>query len=236
MNRIILTVCGILLGTFAAWMASASDVAKHMVAEEITGVVVDAETGKPIPNAVAAIRFERGNTGHSSPHCFRSMAVVADAQGRFKFPPWTQDNTRADATFGQVTAYKAGYAKPSRLADMAEIHQARRSLLGVSFSDTIKIPRQEARLELKPYVGTDEERIEQLAWFVRFFACASPPGQAYSNDVVLLNSIRDEIASSPVAHQKYGDRVSTPFDWINAVIKLRESIERESQGKLERRP
>lgn len=228
MNRIILTVCGILLGTFAAWMASASDVAKHMVAEEITGVVVDAETGKPIPNAVAAIRFERGNTGHSSPHCFRSMAVQADAQGHFKFPPWTQDNTRADATFGQVTAYKAGYAKPTRLADMIEIHQATRSILGISFGDTIKIPRQEARVKLKPYVGTDEERIEQLAWLVRFFACR---WQAVFDNMILLTSIRDEIASSPVAKQKHKDWDYTPIEWINSIIK-----DTMRQGKQDGRP
>ena len=80
MNRsAAIAVCGALLGTFAAGMAYAGDVAKHMVAEEIRGVVVAAETGKPIPNAVVAIRFERGNTGHGSPHCFRSMAVAADA-------------------------------------------------------------------------------------------------------------------------------------------------------------
>lgn len=197
-------------------MAYAGDVAKHMVAEEITGVVVEAETGRPIPNAVVALRFERGNTGHSSPHCFRSMAVAADAQGRFKFPPWTQDNTRADATFGQVTAYKAGYAAPFRLKDMVEIHQSPRSILGIPFSDTIKIPRQEARLELKAYVGTDDERIEQLAWYVRFFACR---WQAEFDNMILLTSLRDEIASSPVAKQKHGLWAYTPIDWINEVIK-----------------
>lgn len=219
MNRsAAMAVCGALLGTFAAWMAYAGDVAKHMVAEEIAGVVVDAETGKPIPNAVAAIRFERGNTGHSSPHCFRSMAVEADAQGHFKFPPWTQDNTRADATFGEVTAYKAGYAVPWR---WVEIHQATRTILGIPFSDTIKIPRQEARVELKPYVGTDEERIDQLRRLVRFFTCR---WQAEFDDRILLTNIKDEITSSPVAHQKPKNGFSTPFDWINAVLKLDNKI------------
>ena len=214
MNRsAAIAVCGALLGTFAAWAAYAGDVAKHMVAEEITGVVVEAETGRPIPNAVVALRFERGNTGHSSPHCFRSMAVAADAQGRFKFPPWTQDNTHADATFGEVTAYKAGYAVPWR---WVEIHQASRTILGIPFSDTIKIPRQEVRVELKRYVGTDEERIDQLGRLVTFFACR---WQAEFDSMLLLTSLRDEIASSPVAHQKPRSGRNTPIDMINEAIK-----------------
>lgn len=218
MNRpAVIAVYGALLGTFAAWMAFASDVAKHMVAEEITGIVVEAETGKPIPNAVVAIRFERGNTGHGSPHCFRSKAVEADGQGRFKFPPWAQDNTRADATFGQVTAYKAGYAVPWR---WIEVHQATRSILGIPFSDTIKIPRQEVRVELKPYAGTDEERMDQLARVVGFFTCR---WQAEFDDMILMTRIRDEIASSPVAHEKHGFSglsAYTPIDWINEMIKV----------------
>ncbi len=94
-----------------------------------------------------------------------------------------------------------------------------------------KIPRQEVRGERKPYVGTAEDRMDQLRWLASQFTCAGPPGQTYSDDMILLTSIRDEIASSPVAHQKPKNWVSKPFDWINASIKLHASIERRNQGK-----
>lgn len=215
MNRsTAMAVCGALLGTFATWVY-ATDMAEHMVAEEIVGVVVEAETGKPIPDAIVAIRFERNNTGHGGPHCFRATAVASDAQGRFRFPPWSQDNTRANFTFGQVTAYKAGYSVFERLADMAEIHQASRTILGIPFSDTIKIPRQEVRVELKPYVGTDQKRIEQLARLMSAFTCR---WQAVFDDMILLTSIREEIEASPIAHQKSLGSW-TPSNWINDQIK-----------------
>ena len=41
------------------YSAVSSDFAKHVIAGEISGVVVEKETGRPIPGAVVAIRFER---------------------------------------------------------------------------------------------------------------------------------------------------------------------------------
>src|SRR5215213_616126 len=86
--------------------------AEYVAAEEITGLVVDAATGKPVPDAVVAIRFERNNTGHSGPHCFRSMAVETNQDGRFRFAPWKQEKTLANYAMGQVKAYKVGYGVP----------------------------------------------------------------------------------------------------------------------------
>src|SRR6266540_7165556 len=132
-----IVLCFALLSALAASVAHADSVAKYINAEEITGVVVEADTGKPIVGAVVAIRFVRNNTGHSGEACFRSMAVETDAQGRFRFAPWTQEKTQANATYGDVKAYKAGYAVPWH---GVEVHQARRSVLGIPFSDTIRIP------------------------------------------------------------------------------------------------
>jgi len=201
------------LVALAALPAHALEVAKYVKAEEITGVVVEAETGKPIANAIVVIRFERNNTGHQGPHCFRSMAVQADAEGRFRFAPWKQENTRANATYGQVKAYKAGYAVPWR---SVEVPQSRRSILGIAFSDTITIPKTDVRLELKPFVGSDEERMRELRPFVANFTCRM---RAYFDDIVLLTSVRDEIASSPIANQKFPNGGYTHFGWINEIIK-----------------
>src|SRR6266581_4716748 len=140
MTRFFVIVLSIFVSSaFATVTAHADDVAKYVTAEEIIGVVVEADTGKPIAGAVVAIKFVRNNTGHSGPHCFRSMAVEADAEGRFRFAPWTQENTRADVTYGEVTAYKVGYAVPR---PGVYVTQSRRTILGIAFSDTIRVPRQ----------------------------------------------------------------------------------------------
>src|SRR5215213_1407779 len=86
--------------------------AEYVAAEEITGVVVETATGKPVSGAVVAIRFIRNNTGHSGPHCFRSTAVETNQDGRFSFAPWKQEKTLANYAMGQVKAYKVGYGVP----------------------------------------------------------------------------------------------------------------------------
>ncbi|SRR6266581_5115189 len=214
MTRFFVIVLSIFVSSaFATVTAHADDVAKYVTAEEIIGVVVEADTGKPIAGAVVAIKFVRNNTGHSGPHCFRSMAVEADAEGRFRFAPWTQENTRADGTFGELAVYKPGYSDPVRPTYVA---QSRRSFLGISFSDTIRIPKTDVRLELKPFVGSDEARIQELRRVAGNFTCRM---QAYFDDMVLLTSIRDEIASSPIANEGGDSGHYSNIQWINAIIK-----------------
>jgi 5-hydroxyisourate hydrolase-like protein (transthyretin family) len=210
----------VLLGASASSATYALEAAKYVTAEEITGVVVKADTGKPIPNAIVAIRFERNNTGHSGPHCFRSMAVETDADGRFRFASWKQEDTRADGTYGEVTAYKAGYAVPWR---GVYVTQSRRSILGMAFSDTIRIPKTDVRLELKRSEASDRDRIWELQRLVSNFTCR---WRAEFDDMILLTRVREEIKSSPIADQKLPAQGATPSHqdptpsrWIDEVIK-----------------
>lgn len=207
-------VVGYLLASaaLAAAPVHALEVAKYVRAEEITGVVVEADTGKPIADAVVAIRFWRNNTGHSGPHCFRSMAVATDAEGRFRFAQWTQENTRANYARGDIKAYKAGYAVPWRAVP---VDQSRRSIGDIPFSDTITIPKTDVRLELKPFAGTDEQRIDELGRIVSNFTCR---WQAEFDDTVLLMRVRDEIVSSPIANIKPYGWDATVSKWIDRVI------------------
>jgi len=219
-RTLIIGSCLLLPSLFGASAAYAVDVAKYVTAEEITGVVVEAGTAKPIPNAIVAIRFQRNNTGHSGPHCFRSMAIQADSEGRFRFKSWTQENTQANATYGEISGYKAGYAVPWRGVDVT---QSRRTLLGIPFSDTITIPRTDVRLKLKPFAGSDQERVWELKRLVALFTCRS---RAEFNDSILLMQVREEIRSSPIANQKLPARGATPShldatpsEWIEAISK-----------------
>jgi hypothetical protein len=203
-----------LLALFQAVLALpawALDMAEYVVAHEVTGVVVDAGSGKPIPGAVVAIRFERNNTGHSSPHCFRSTAVETDADGRFRFAPWKQEDTKANATFGQVTAYKAGYSVPRPVV----LKQARRDIAGIAFSDTIKIPASDVRLEVKRFFGSPEERMQQLGPLLSQFVCR---WQAEFDDAKLLTSVSGEIRSTSVADVKMPGG-STAGKWVEGYLK-----------------
>jgi hypothetical protein len=192
--------------------AKALEVAKYVVAEEITGAVVDADTGKPVPGAVVAMRFERYNTGHSGPHCFRSMAVETDHEGRFRFAPWKQENTRANGTLGELQAYKVGYAVPRAV----QLHQdPRPSLFGMAFSDTIKIPKSELRIEVRPFKGSDEERLWQISQIASQYSCR---WQAESDDMLLLMRVREEIVSSSFADLKLRGWSFTASRWIDDVI------------------
>jgi hypothetical protein len=195
--------------------SNALEAAKYVTAEEVTGVVVDAESGKPLPGAVVAIRFKRSNTGHAGEHCFRSMAVETQTEGRFRFPAWKQENTRANATIGVVTVYKQGYAQPSR---PTLVKQENRSFAGIAFSDTIRIPATEIQLSVTPFRGTDEERMQHLRTVVANFSCR---WQAESDDRILLTKVKEEIAASPMATQKSRDGGYTPLQWIDAIIKRR---------------
>lgn len=186
-TRMVMIVAGIwaLLG---AYSAISDDLAKHVIAAEISGVVIDKESGKPIPSAVVALRFVRNNTGHSSPHCFRSMAVQADAQGRFRFAPWSQENTLANATYGEIVVHKPGYKV--RPVEPLFISQSRRELLGIRFSNDIHIPKTEVRVELSPWTGIEEERAAQIIKIASDFTCH---WQAYSDSSVLAANVLEEM-------------------------------------------
>jgi len=235
-SSVLMASCLLLQGFLGASVAHALGVAKFVTAEEIVGVVVEAGTGKPIPNAIVAVRFERNNTGHSGPHCFRSMAVQSDTEGRFRFAPWRQENTQANATFGQVNAYKAGYAVPWRPVEVA---QSRRSIAGIAFSDTINIPKAEVRLELKPFSGSDQERIREFHRLVANFTCRM---RAEFDDLILLMRIREEVKSSRMANQSFNPLGFTPSagdptvsEWIEVVIKQEALIRQDAQKQRDPR-
>jgi len=217
------TIVKMAIGVWAllfVYSAVSSDLAKHVIAEEISGVVVDKDTGKPIPNAVVAMRFERGNTGHSSPHCFRSVAVQTDGQGRFRFASWSQENTLANYAAGELVVHKPGYKV--RPAEPLYIKQSSREFLGIRYSKDIHIPKLDLRVELSPWLGTDEERIHQILKIAGNFSCR---WEAEADDMILLYSIREEVQTSPMANQKEQGGWA-PIDSINYRIAENQKLDK----------
>ena len=189
-------------------MGMESSVAKYVASEEMTGVVIDVGTGKPVPGAIVAMAFRRHNTGHSGPHCFRSMAVKTDAAGRFRFTPWKQANTRANWAIGEVTAYKAGYANWGRPLQVLPYRES-------GYRETLEINKLDMWLQLAAFSGTDSERIEELGRLVGNFTCR---WQAEFDDLILLFAIRDETTSSSFANQKLRYGYYTATTWIEDII------------------
>ena len=206
------------LGVMA--MGAESSVAKYVRAEAITGVVIDAGTGKALADAIVAMRFERNNTGHSGPHCFRSMAVKTDAAGRFRFAPWRQENTRANWAIGYVKVYKAGYSIPWQSVQVLPDRET-------AYRETLEISKVQMRLELTAFSGTDDDRSDQLRRMASQFSCR---WQAEFDDSILLYAIRDEITSSSFANQKLPSGYYTNTTWIEDVIRQRDVKRDDSAG------
>ena len=211
-NTLIKIVLGVVFALYG-YNAVSSDVAEKVIAEEITGVVVEKDTGKPVPNAIVAIRFERHNTGHGSPHTFRSVAAETDANGRFRFEPWTQEDTRANSFLGEVIAYKKGYAIPRH--EVEYIMPANRSFLGIRYSKNLHIEKTERRVELREWVGSEEDRMLKLRQTVGEFL--NKPREP-NNNMMLHIRIRQEILASPLADYSTGGGY-TYKTWIDEMLK-----------------
>lgn len=204
--------------------ALASDIAEKVISEEITGIVVEKASGKPVANAVVAIRFMRANTGHGSPHCFRSMATETDASGRFRFEPWTQEDSLANSLQGEVVAYKQGYGIPRH--EVEYITNDRRSLFGIRWSRNLHISKAERRVEVREWGGTDEDRMTHLMQVVGQFNCSDASVKQYPALKELYARIRREILESPIADKALHSGDSSSYTYRSWILAVQEQFDR----------
>ena len=220
-------VCGalILLAAILVQQACTLGAARYVAAEEITGIVTDVVTGKPVADAIVAIRFERNNTGHSGAQCFRSMAAKTDARGLFRFPAWKQEDTLANYAVGEFAVLKPGYEDRE---PPVYLRQMRRSIGNIPYSNTITFPKSEVRLRIRPYKAepTPQARVLEIKRIVANFACRA---YAEFDDHILLYAARQEIAAAPYANQRYDPSGMTPrhltptyMAWIDSMIDSKE--------------
>ena len=211
-TKIMQIAIGVLFVLYAYnWISS--DIAEKVIAEEITGVVVEEKTGKPVANAIVAIRFERYNTGHGSPSCFRAVATESDENGRYRFEPWTQEKTLANSFLGEIIAYKKGYGISRQNPEY--IRHEPRELLGIRYRNTLHLPKTERKVVVKEWAGVEEDRMDSLIKTVGDFNCG-PTEQ--NNAKLLALAIRNEILVSPLAKIRSRDSSFTPLRWINEYV------------------
>src|SRR5690242_18207733 len=69
-----------------------------LVSKPITGVVIDASTGRPIADAVVTAKWIGGfsTVAHGGTRCAKGMATTTDASGHFSFSEWTMTHPNLD--------------------------------------------------------------------------------------------------------------------------------------------
>ena len=101
----------------------------------ISGVVVDARSGRPVAGAIAVAHW-RGYYGDGRGDvCIRSVAVRADSAGRFEMPAWIGEHPLGDRVSFTTTAYAPGRI----LGGLGSSHAALRptSLDDIRVADTV---------------------------------------------------------------------------------------------------
>jgi hypothetical protein len=134
---------------------------RMLYGKSIDGEVLDAETGKPIPNAHVVYIYEGVSvptsfTAHNPTEvCYHASAAVTDAQGRFHIDPWEKPQRYNVEDHAPISwAYAPGYV-PAR--DSGPGGRSRKPEIIAH-----------AVIRLKRSQATGDARIEQLWEFAKW--------------------------------------------------------------------
>ncbi len=128
------------------------------------GQVVDAATGRAIPNAHVALLWE-GDTAPTSftgasgrTVCYYAAATVTDVQGRFDIAPWRELSSYRVYRYNPTAlVYAQGYVPTQRLVGGEEPGPPTAHL--------------NERIALKPFDGSVDERMHMLFWGLANHGC-----------------------------------------------------------------
>ena len=125
--------------------------------KELRGVIVNADTGKPIPDAIVVAKWitSTGTAGGSELVCFHVGTATTDAAGEYYMPLWREKNPFS-AKYERdifVYAYKTGYRWKYR------------------FPPREGYVTQYILDKLVPFQGTTKERLEYLDNVARYTLC-----------------------------------------------------------------
>ena len=145
--------------------------------EARTGVVVEKDTGKPIDEAVVAIRWTEIHSSWAGPHeqCLRVETVSTNEKGEFRVPLFFRDTgwhtLFADNPKIEVTAFKSGY-------------------FSYSWEFNGKMP-------LSRFAGTPQQYAEHLDRLAGIIHCR------YDVPDENLQAFRDAVTKSALSYPKY---------------------------------
>src|SRR2546421_686542 len=108
--------CAVFLGLAGLVLVMHAKADVTLISKPITGAVIDASTGKPVPDAVVTAKWigSYSTVAHGGMRCAKGLATVTDASGRFTFPEWTMKHPDLDGLLVEVTAFRNGWTDTAR--------------------------------------------------------------------------------------------------------------------------
>lgn len=154
--RLVLSIVGyinLILFCYIFW----NNAPQRLFGAPLAGIVVDADTGKPIAGAYVSYLWEsatdpKGFFGEGGRDiCYHAAGTTTDGAGRFHVGPWSEWRTyRVSNTDPQALIYAPGYMPTTIVLPEGRIKPP--------------VPRLHERYALQRSTGSREQRIEALFW------------------------------------------------------------------------
>lgn len=201
----------VILGFTFLTMFSISICANSASSGFIDGVVVDEETGNPVPGAIVVVTWEADwwQVVQSQSACFHVESAQADDQGKFHINGWSQSlsgfvsNVRAF-----YLAYKPGYRNKGLRRNNNNLEM----IPGYSPRNTDLIKT----VVLRPFNGTKAERLDYLGTLASNAFC-DYGGASYVHLRLLYEPLVKEAELLPQAENERG-HVENMRQMLNASI------------------
>jgi hypothetical protein len=99
-------------------ISACNEILGYSSGKELRGMIVDAESGEPIPDAIVVVNWitSVGTMGGSELVCFHAGGAITNEAGEYYIPSWRQKSPFS-ARFDQdvlIFAHKPGYRWPHR--------------------------------------------------------------------------------------------------------------------------
>ncbi len=173
----------------------------------IESKVIEQATGKPVPNALVVMLWE-GLLNGAGTVCFRTETTATDGTGNYRIPAWQKTLPQAvivDPRHAPI-AYKPGYA-------FAEANR-----------DTVI---------LKPFTGTNAERLRYLASVEQSVRACRTPGSDEKNLLPLYRALYEEAKGLAGANgdRRVVDEILAGIEIIELGYQegMRRAVERDAQ-------
>ena len=167
-----------------------------IIGHELTGRVIDASSGSPIPYAYVLVKWkgEISSWSEAGSMCARSTSVRADERGRFIVPAWEKTESRAPFTtlsamlLPYLPGFESGGWKTSQPASAGRF-------LGLILQDEIHMPPADVTLKMTRFGGSAIARGEYIR---RFLISLSSCDDDIAGTLFVCRAIADEVRSLPL--------------------------------------
>lgn len=159
------------------------------------GVVVDADSGRPIPDAKVGAVWTAGwsSLGHGGSRCVKIMVMDADTEGRFFLPAWKRTDTDVNSLHLAVYAHKPGH----RESRSASIGGRKTRTNWPSGAGGMEIVAGDLKIEMKRDAGTGEERALYLVQLALASKCSTDGKADNGAHYYFVKALSDEAMTIP---------------------------------------